>query len=114
MALVIRNAILHIMRNDGRPSVFSEVELDIDSEICEAFILKHVKKLLNNPAVRSANFIAGTPLHTLLGSYQSNGVHFKETTMELAKKLDAIMAKYTDIPCCDMLVARVGHKSGDY
>jgi len=102
------------MRNDGRPSVFSEVELDIDSEICEAFILKHVKKLLNNPAVRSANFIPGSDLHTLLTNYQANSVHFKETTMQFAKKMDAIMSKYTDIPCCDMLLARVGHKSGDY
>jgi len=114
MALVIRNAILHIMRNDGRPSVFSEVELDIDSEICEAFILKHVKKLLNNPAVRSAHFTPGAELQTLLKNYQSNTVHFKEITMQFAQKLDAIMAKYTDIPCCDMLIARVGHKSGDY
>ena len=114
MALIIRNAILHIMRNDGRPSVFSEVELDIDSEICEAFILKHVKKMLNNPSVRTANFIADSSLHSLLEGYQSNSIYFKETTLEFAKKLDAIMTKFTDIPCCDMLIARVGHKSGDY
>lgn len=114
MALVIRNAILHIMRNDGRESIFSDTELDIDSEICEAFILKHVKKLLNNPGVRTANFQPGTQFHTLLGSYQSNAVHFGELSLEFAKKLDGIISKYTDIPCSDMLIARVGHKSGDY
>ena len=114
MALVIRNAILHILRNDGRPSVFSDVELDIDSEVCEAFILKHVKKLLNNPAVREANFKADSPIYDALKSYQSNGSYFRDTTGEMARKMDAIMQKYTDIPPCDMLIARVGHKSGDY
>ena len=114
MAVVIRNAILHILRNDGRQSVFSDVELDIDSEICEAFILKHVKKLMNNPAVRTANFTPEAEMYRLLGDYQNNLVHFKDTTLKIAEKMDQIMTKYTDIEPCDMLIARVGHKSGDY
>ena len=114
MALVIRNAILHILRNDGRQSVFSDVELDIDSEICEAFILKHVKKLINNPAVRTANFKADALLYNLLKDYQDARNYFKDTTTEIAKKMDEIMNRYKDIPPCDMLIARVGHKSGDY
>jgi len=114
MALVIRNAILHILQNDGRPSVFSDVELDIDSEICEAFILKHVKKLINNPAVRTAQFKSDAPFHTLLQDYQEGQIHFKETSLEFAKKMDEIMQRHRDIPSCDMLIARVGHKTGDY
>ena len=114
MAIVIRNAILHILRNDGRPSVFSDVELDIDSEVCEAFILKHVKKLINNPAVRTANFKAESPIHNLLLEYQENRRYFKDVSLELATKMDDIMNRYKDIPPCDMLIARVGHKSGDY
>lgn len=114
MALVIKNAILHILCNDGRPSVFSDVELDIDSEICEAFILKHVKKLINNPAVRTANFKAESPMYELLREYQEGRKYFKDTTLELAAKMDEIMNRHKDIPPCDMLIARVGHKSGDY
>jgi len=114
MAIVIKNAILHILCNDGRPSVFSDVELDIDSEVCEAFILKHVKKLINNPAVRTANFKADSPFYTMLGDYQEGRRYFKDISLELAKKMDEIMNRYKDIPPCDMLVARVGHKSGDY
>jgi len=114
MALVIRNAILHILCNDGRPSVFSDVELDIDSEVCEAFILKHVKKLIDNPAVRTATFTAGVEVYGWLNDYQNGKTYFKETTLELAKKMDGIMNRYTSIPPCDMLIARVGHKSGDY
>jgi len=90
------------------------VELDIDSEVCEAFILKHVKKLINNPAVRTASFKADSPFYSLLGEYQDGRKYFKETTLELAKKMDEIMNRYKDILPCDMLIARVGHKSGDY
>ena len=114
MALVIRNAIMHILYNDGRESVFSDVELDIDSEICEAFILKHVKKLINNPAVRTATFAPGSQFHTGLIDYQENRKHFKAISLEFAHKMDDIMGKYKDIPPSDLLIARVGHKSGDY
>ena len=114
MALKIKNAILHILRNDGRASVFSEAELDIDSEICEAFIQKHVKKLINNPAVRTANFKPEAELYGLLGAYQNGEKYFKETTLAIAGKMDAIMNRFPSIPPCDMLVARVGHKSGEY
>ena len=114
MALRIKNAVLHILRNDGRQSVFSEAELDIDSEICEAFIQKHVKKLINNPAVRTAHFSPEAELYPLLGAYQNGDAFFKDTAMAIAKKMDAIMAQNTDIVPCDMLITRVGHKSGDY
>jgi len=114
MALKIQNAILHILRNDGPPSVFSEAELDIDSEICEAFIAKHVKKLINNPAVRTADFKHDSKIYELLTEYQNNTKHFKETSRAIAEKMDDIMKKYTAIPPCDMLVTRVDHNSGNY
>ena len=114
MALKIRNAILHILRNDGRPSVFSEAELDIDSEMCEAFIQKHVKKLIDNPAVRMADFKPEAELYTLLGAYQNGAKHFRETALAFAEKMNEIMARYTAIPPCDMLITKVGHKSGEY
>jgi len=94
--------------------VFSEAELDIDSEVCEAFVLKHVKRLINNPAVRTAYFKPESPLYNLLDDYQNNRRYFKDTSMEIAKKMDEIMSRFTDILPCDMLIARVGHKSGDY
>jgi len=114
MALTIRNAVLHILRNDGRASVFSETELDIDSEICEIFIQKHVKKLLDNPAVRTAHFKPDTAIYELLGKYQSGNIYFKDTSKELAVKMDEIMSRFTGIPPCDMLIVKVGHKSGEY
>ena len=114
MSLKIRNAILHILRNDGRPSVFSEAELDIDSEVCETFITKHVKKLIDNPAVRTATFKPESPLYQLLGTFQSGNAYFRETATGIAHKLDEIMTRHPGIPPCDLLLARVGSKSGEY
>jgi len=114
MSLKIRNAILHILHNDGRPSVFSETELDIDSEVCEAFITKHVKKLLDNAGVRTAAFKTESPLYTLLGAFQQGSTYFKETAAAIAHKLDEIMNRYPSISPCDLLIARVGSKKGEY
>jgi len=114
MSLKIRNAVLHILRNDGRPSVFSETELDIDSEVCEAFITKHVKKLIDNAGVRTAVFKPESPLYELLSAFQGGNAHFKETSLAVAHKLDAIMNRYPSIPPCDLLLARVGSKKGEY
>lgn len=114
MALKIRNAILHILRNDGLPSIFSEAELDIDSETCETFIQKHVKTLINNPAVRTANFKPEADMYEWLCAYQNGQKYFKETAFTIAEKMNSIMQKYTAIPPCDMLIARVGHNSGEY
>jgi len=114
MPLKIRNAILHILRNDGRPSVFSEAELDIDSEVCEAFITKHVKKLLDNAGVRTAVFKPESAIYQQLGAFQSGNAYFKETTDAVARRLDEIMNRYPSIPPCDLLMARVGSKDGEY
>jgi len=114
MSLKIRNAILHILHNDGRPSVFSEAELDIDSEVCEAFITKHVKKLLGNAGVRTATFKPDSPLYQLLSAYQSGNAYFKETANAIAQKLDQIINRYPSIPPCDLLLTKVGSKDGEY
>jgi len=114
MSLKIRNAILHILRNDGRSSIYSEAELDIDSEVCEAFITKHVRKLLDNSAVRTATFKPESALYQLLSAYQNGKVYFKETAATIAHKLDELMSRYTSIPPCDLLVARVSSKKGEY
>jgi nucleoid-associated protein YejK len=113
MAIKIRNAILHVLRND-MPSVFSQHELDYTSEICEAFIGKHVKKLINNPAVRTANFAADSDVYALICDYQNGVKYFKETSLALAEKMDELMQEYKSLPPCDILVTRIGHKNGEF
>jgi len=100
----IKNAILHILKNDGNPSLFSVNELDIDSEVCEAFIGKHVKKLFNNPATREATFSPDSMIYQSMQGYKSGITNFKETAQIIAERLSEIINKHVDIPPADLLI----------
>jgi hypothetical protein len=114
MAIKIKKAILHILRSDGSPSVFSQAELDIDSETCETFILKHVKKFINNPAARTALFKPESALYKLIGDYQNGNQYFKETSIAAAQKMLDLMNRFKKLPPCDMLIAHVANKGTEY
>ena len=114
MAITIRNAILHVLYGAGKSPILSETELDIDSEVCEVFILKHVKKLLDNPAVRTATFKAESPVYKQLSNYLNKELSFTQTSHILAQKFDAIIRDSLNIMPCDLLFARIGHKTGEY
>ena len=110
----IKNAILHIIKNDGNPSVYSESELDIDSETCEAFINKHVKKLWNTPTTREATFQAGSAVYQELQSYLSRETSFKDLSIMLAERLSDIVNMHTDIPPADLMVVRFDVKQDQF
>ena len=110
MALNIKKAILHILRADGAPSIFSQTELDIDSEVCEAFILKHVKKLINNPATRTAVFKPESAVAGMVTAYQSGGVHFKETSVTITERMQGLMERFKKLPSCDLLLVHIAYK----
>jgi len=110
----IKNAILHILKNDGNPSVYSESELDIDSEVCEAFISKHAKKLMNNPATREATFQAESVVYGDLQKYLSREISFKDLALTLGTRLSDIMNLHPDIPPADLLVVRFDVKYDSY
>lgn len=110
----IKNAILHIIKNDGSPSVYSESELDIDSEVCEAFITKHVKKLMNNPATREATFKADSVIYQTLQTYINRETHFKDFAYTCGSRLEAIINSHGDIPQADLLIVRFDIKQDQY
>ncbi|MCL2398774.1 MAG: nucleoid-associated protein [Defluviitaleaceae bacterium] len=110
----IKNAILHIIKNDGSPSVYSESELDIDSEVCEAFISKHVKKLMRNPAAREATFKADSAIYQAIQSYINQETNFKDFAYTCASRLEAILNSHGDIPQADLLVVRFYEKHDQY
>ena len=113
MAIKINNAILHILKNDGSPSLFSQAELDIESEVCEAFINKHVRKLMHNPAAREATFLPDSVVHAALEAFQGGG-HFKETALVFGHRLDDIINQYVDIPPADLLLVHFEDKKCRY
>jgi len=110
----IKNAILHILKNDGNPSVYSESELDIDSEICEAFIGKHAKKLMNNPAAREATFRADSVVYQTIQGYLKKEIGFKDLALTLGTRLSEIINRHVDIPPSDLLIVRFDKKQDRY
>jgi len=112
--MLIKNAILHIIKNDGNPSLYSETELDIDSEICEAFITKHVKKLWNTPTAREATFQAGSAVYQNLQNYISKEMSFKDLSKMMAERFNEILNLHVDIPPADLMVVRFDVKYDHY
>jgi hypothetical protein len=112
--MTIKRAVLHILGSEGSPAVFSQTELDIDSETCETFILKHVKKLINNPGTRTALFKPESAVYQLLGGYQNKTASFKETAIHIAQRHYDLMTRFKNLPPCDLLVAHVANKGTEY
>jgi len=114
MDIIINNAILHVLNNDGGKSYISNQELDIDSDTCYEFITKHVKKLMNNPACREATFADGSDVYEAIQAFKSGEVYFKETAVKIGQKLADIMQKHVDIPSGDLLIAQFENKGEAY
>ena len=105
MALLLSNAILHIVDNNGDGAQFSNEELDVDSETCFEFVSKHVRRLMNNPGAKEAAFSAESTVYSLVKSYQRGEIYFKDMSQQLCRKLAGIMRDNEDIPQADILVA---------
>jgi len=104
MEITVKNAILHIMNNAG-DSVLSKSELDIDSEVCHDFIVKHVKKLLSNNAAKEATFNADSPVCGLIRQFQEDKLRFTPMATAIGEHLQGIMQKHPAIPAGDLLIA---------
>jgi len=98
----------------GSPPVLSQTELDIDSETCETFIVKHVKKMINNPAARTALFKPDSALYKLLTEYQSGAAFFMDTASAVTLKLQESVSAIKDFPPGDLLIAHAAEKGAEY
>lgn len=105
MALLLSNAILHIVGNTGTDSCFSAGELDVDSETCFEFVSKHVRRLMTNPAAREATFSAESPVYELVKTYQKGDIYFRDMSRKLCERLADIMRDNPDVPPAAVLVA---------
>jgi hypothetical protein len=109
MDLQVTNAILHSLSNTGA-SVLSETELDIDSEACQAFIGKHVKRLLDNPAAKEATFNHDSAIYKAVCDLRDGNRYFTDVCKEIGACLSALMEKYPIIPAGDLLIVLFSKK----
>lgn len=114
MATLINHAILHILNNDGTQSIFSDEELDIDSEICCEYVKKHIRRLLSSPAAKTATFNADSNVYGMMGQLLKGEIWFKDFSKQLCELLEEIIHKSSEIPSSDVLVTQFTHNRGEY
>ncbi len=114
MEIFINNAILHVLNNDGGESVFSDQELDIDSDICCEYISKHIKKLINNTSAREATFNPDSKCLAIINQYIGGDLYFKDASHKICALLSDAMQKSQSIPSADVLVVQFEIKNDAY
>ncbi len=114
MAILINNAILHILNNDGNGSVFSEEELDINSEICETFLTKHIKRLFSDKRGKDAYFLPESKALAIVEQFINGEIFFKEFAHKICAGLDEILKENANIPQGDIIIAQFTDKKEDY
>jgi len=108
----IRNAILHSLNNSS--CILSDTELDIESETCSAFINKHVKKLLDNPASKEATFTAKSEVYKQIRDLKEGKRYFKDACVQIGRRLSEIMKQNAAIPEGDLLIVQFENKHDHY
>ena len=114
MPLLISNAILHSIGSREETTLFSNAELDMDSEICFEFVSKHVRRLLHNPGAKEATFSEGSAVYDKIKQYQKGELRFKEMSIQLCRSLAKIMWENEDIPSADFLITAFSNRNQDY
>jgi len=114
MEIFINNAILHIVENNRELAVFSENELDIDSDMVTEFLTKHIKKLNNNPSVKEATFNKESQIYKSINQFKTKEINFKEFAKNICKPLADIMINYKEIPPAAIIVAQIDIKNNQF
>ena len=114
MPLLISNAILHTVGYADHQVSFSDVELDVDSEISIEFIGKHVRRLLKNPAAKEATFAADSQVYSMIKAFQSDEIRFKELSRQICGRLAEVLNGNEEIPPANILFAFFDHSKKSY
>jgi hypothetical protein len=99
----IKNAILHILDNSTGIPVFSEQELDVDTDTAD-FLEKHIEKLLDDSNMKTACFV-GEPnnIRDLCRNLAADADCFLEASIYTAQSLFDIMSRNVDIAPADLI-----------
>lgn len=114
MPLLIDHAILHTVTNHPETTLFSDIELDVDSETCTEFVGRHVRRLLHNPGAKEATFSAESSTYALIQAFQKGELRFIEMSRLLCERLAQLMQNNEDIPPADVLVTMFDNAGKTY
>ena len=103
MEVHIQEAVLHILDAEGGTAVYSQKELDLAEESVYNFMVMHIKKLYQDDTAKRGEFRSDSQFLDLCRGEDA----FLEKSTAIAARLFAIMRQSADIPCADLLVAKV-------
>ncbi|WP_371364481.1 Nucleoid-associated protein YejK [Sporomusa rhizae] len=109
MLVTINNAILHILDFHSGVTVFSEQELDIESNSVMAFLTKHIEKSYTAQNSKTGTFHPDSKFKSHVSEYLTGNVDFISFSVSVAEAMYTAIAQSdvldsTDIVICDFAI----------
>ena len=104
MIVNIKRAILHILDGNSGITAYSDMELDLDEVSIMAYITSHIEKVLDDPALRNAEFNDNSGFRYHLNQYKAGSEDFRGFSVFVAEKLYENISHSENICSCDVLV----------
>ncbi|HOQ36357.1 MAG TPA: nucleoid-associated protein [Acetivibrio sp.] len=110
----IEKAVLHILDNNVGIPVYSDKELDLDSDIND-FLGKHIDKLFSDTNLKQARFIGdNNSMRDLCQHLANNNGDFLRASIFTAQRLFDIMTKNVDIAPADLICCLFRYNGQSY
>ena len=103
----INEAIIHILDNNGDEPVLNNFTLELSDEIY-TFLLKHIRKCLNDEELKYAVFKKGRNIvKEISQDYLNGNNNLLNVSSELARQLFILMKSKGNIPSADLIVVSI-------
>ncbi|TYQ16716.1 UNVERIFIED_CONTAM: nucleoid associated protein NdpA [Acetivibrio alkalicellulosi] len=110
--IIIKRAVLHVLDIGSTMPLLSKGDIEITEELSE-YISKHIRKVIEDPNTKKAQFIESeNPMYILVEALSEE--NFLTMTSNMANNLFELMLKHVDIPSADMLCCIFEEAGRDY
>ena len=99
----LNKAVLHILDFTSDISVFSQEELNIGNHIISEFLIKHIEKSINDPGIRSGEFLQSSKFETEMNKYLQKNNTFLEFSTNIAEIVYSNKFRSEDIIATDII-----------
>lgn len=109
MLITIHRAILHILDFHSGVTVFSQQELDKESNSVVTFLTKHIEKSYTGQNAKSGSFHPNSRFKSQLADYLGGGLDFISFSVYVAEAMNTAIAQSdtldpTDVLICDVAI----------
>ncbi len=104
MLITINKAILHILDFNSGVTVFSEQELDIQSNSVVAFLTKHIEKSYNDQNAKSGMFHPHSKFKKQVSDYIGGSLDFTSFSVYVAEAMYTAIAQSDVVDSTDLLI----------